>query len=120
LANVVGLGKELCDCGPVDNLDIVRCLVCRGADAGLRNKDGKTVIEYAREAGSDELLAILLDTTEGEPRIGQDVQGVEHAILDEREEKPSGGVAENASEITEDNRAASGTGDSEYVQIDLR
>ncbi len=54
---LIGDSLELCMTGKIE---LVRCLVHRGASTEVRKRVGKAVVEYVRENGSDELLAALL------------------------------------------------------------
>ena len=60
-----GDGLPLGSAAAEGHIEVVRLLLERGADASLKNSQGKTALDYAVEAGHEQ-IAVLLSTTRSE------------------------------------------------------
>lgn len=109
LANAVGVGRDAFELNRADNIDMVRYLVRRGANPEIKNKNGKTAIEYVRENGLDEFFAIIpgAERKSVNEHNKDTTEDAKHVIWDAFETEPSRGVAEDASETGDYDRVLS-------------
>lgn len=59
LYHFMGLGTALHKAAELGKVDVVRYLISRGADTGVKDATGQTALDYAKESGHSKIVQLL-------------------------------------------------------------